>query len=133
MAFSERLAPRTTTQVVEGKTSLTQNKTVKERKGKKEKVPSEDDGAATPLVLPRAKRPSTAQHGDVTVGTVLKKTASVLAKSSKPLFGTRTEVGKRSLLVLRSCYDRWRWLKHPLSGSSRSLEFGRRQNFRKQL
>ena len=46
---------------------------------------------------------------------------------------TQTEVGKQSPLVFRSCYDRWRWLKHPLSGSSRSLEFGRRQNFRKQL
>ena len=73
MAFSERLAPRTTTQVVEGKTSLTQNKTVKERKERKKKYRGEDDGAATPLVLPRAKRPSTAQHGDVTVGTVLEK------------------------------------------------------------
>ena len=40
-------------------------------------------------------------------------------------------MGKRSLLVHRSCYDRWRWLKHPRSGSSGSLECGRRHSFRK--
>ena len=79
MAFSERLAPRTTTQVVE--TSLTQNKTVKERKEKKrEKYRSEDDEAGHSTCFSPGERPSTTQHGNVTVGTVL-KTTLVLAKS----------------------------------------------------
>ena len=86
---------------------------MKERKEKKrERYRSEDDEAGHSTCFTPGERPPTTQHGNVTVGTVL-KTTLVLAKSPKPLLETQTEVGKQSPLVFRSCYDRWRWQNTP--------------------